>query len=81
MVLSCFFDSKTYYFIVDDILFYCNVYIILLRYLYYFITLIVKIDQLPQYICVNIIDKVTCGGAKSLALPLLLWNKSKVRIF
>ena len=28
---DCFFDSGMYYFIVDDILFYCDVYIILLR--------------------------------------------------
>ena len=31
MVLGCFFESGIYYFIVEDILFYCDVYIILLR--------------------------------------------------
>ena len=32
MVLGCFFlGSGIYYFIVEDILFYCNVYIILLH--------------------------------------------------
>ena len=31
MVLGFFLDSGIYYFIVEDILFYCDVYIILLR--------------------------------------------------
>ena len=31
MVLGCFFGSEVYYFIVENILFYCDVYIILLR--------------------------------------------------
>ena len=31
MVLGCFFESVIYYFIEGDILFYCDVYIILLR--------------------------------------------------
>ena len=46
-----FLGSGIYYFIVGDTLFYCDVYIILLRCLYYFIVLIAKIDQLLQHMC------------------------------
>ena len=38
-------------FIVVDILFYCNRYIILLWCLYYFIVLKAKIDPLLQHVC------------------------------
>ena len=41
--LWCFFGSRMYYFIVVDILFYCDVYII-------FIVLKAKINQLLQYV-------------------------------
>ena len=53
MVCAGFFflGSGIYYFIVGDTLFYCDVYIILLRCLYYFIVLIAKIDQLLQHMC------------------------------
>ena len=53
MVCAGFFflGSGIYYFIVGDTLFYCDVYIILLRCLYYFIALIAKIDQLLQHMC------------------------------
>ena len=43
MVLGCFFGSGIYYIIVEDILFYCEVY--------YFIVLIAKIDSLLQHVC------------------------------
>ena len=48
---GCFLGSGIYYFIVGDILFYYRGYIILLSYLYYFITLIAKINPLLQHVC------------------------------
>ena len=48
---GCCLLYRVYYFIVVNILFYCNGYIILLWCLYYFIVLKAKIDLLLQHVC------------------------------